>query len=919
MPTPHNPRSRRRAVPTAAAVAAAITFLLALLWLQHGATALPVDPQTHHDTHSASPAPQPSHTPAGPVRREARVPPAREDAMLRGRVEDAAGLPVADAVITLGGLPPGASTPADSTVRSDHLGRFELTAPRHQPVELLCLGPQHRPQRVAVSAPQDDVLVVLERTPMLHGRVVHGDRRSASGALVRWSTPHLPHHPGATTTTDDDGRFSFSSLPWAVDLEVLAEGALPVHRHVVVDWRLPELRIELDAGRPAGGQVVAAEDGTGLAGATVSLWYYASTFTSGGQRGGAAQHAETATTADDGRFQLHHLPSSTDRRRAPAWLWVSAPGRAPHAKLLANAERIEDLVVELHRTGAVRGRVVDARGAPLANHRVLAESAIQPLCDAGGNPGFRRQDAGWSTEWLERSPDPAAPFHGVREANTDADGTYRIEGLPCPPGGCQVTVSLAHPGGAVRTLLTPGATADAADLVLPDDLFYRRSGTVVDRLGEAIHGAVVVIGTLRTTTDAHGGFQLRGMPHADQLSVTAHGYAPYRRSLPADADPMPPIVLEPAHAVTVHVTDRQRANLPDALVQVFAAEALAPFLADGPKPASLLRARTDDLGHARLAAVPERFDLLVEFTDAARTVHRRTLTEERAATGRIEVQLEDFELGLAQADLTVVLIEGKSGMPLARPARITAASTTQTLQHGMTGPTLKLPGLPVGEWRILVAAEGMLAVEASLTLDADRELRIELGGASTLTGQLSTTTNGSFTDLDVVVRHRTTGISATTRAAPDGTFVVTGLSPGEYSVEVPPTRLANDDGGGRHRTPQTHTSPVPGRVVAPGTPTHLSIVLPVIPIATVGVIVTPPAAVRSPQQVWAWAHELTFEVVDNHGVQVGPDRATSILTNAAEWCLPVAVGEYRATVRWRGTILGTRPLRTGEHWRLPGR
>lgn len=912
-------RQRKRRLTAAAVLAAVAALLLAFLWPDDGPRLVPSDPQGQSAT-SATNAALPATKqpfPAPPIREPgSRLP--QDLAAIRGRVEDVAGLPIAGTVIHLGGFPPREVASTGPAAQTDQLGAFELTVPRHQPVDLLFLGAQHRPHRVAASAPLDDLLVVLERTPVLHGRVIHADRRSAHGALVRWSTPHLPHHPGATTTTDHSGRFSFTNLPWGIELEVLADGALPVHRFVMVDWQLPELLIELEHGREAGGRVVAAEDGAALVGATVSLWYYAGSFTIEGRRGGPTQHAQTATTGDDGRFQLHLLPSSAERRRPQAWLWVQAPGRAAHARLLHDPEKIEDVVIELHQTGAVRGRVVDGSGAPLARHRVFAESAIQPLCYDGKNPAFRRQDSGWSPGWLERSPDFAAPFHGVREAFTDADGNYQIDEIPAPPGGCEVTLNLADVSSVVRTFLAPGTTAVATDLVLADRQFCRRIGTVVDRLGRPIQGANVTIGTQNTSTDANGGFDLRAMHYDDRLFVTAHGYAPYRQSLPAQPELLPPIVLESGHTVTVRVTDRRGASLPAAVVQVFAAEDLDPFLAGGPKPTALHRTRTDDRGCARLVAVPARFDMLVEFTDATRTVHRRALTRNHAEAGSFAVSLEQFELKLPRANLTVVLTEGGSQQPSARSARLIAYSSTQTLQREMAGPVLTLSDLPLGDWRIVVAVDGMLGVEAKLTLEHDQEFRIEVGGASTLTGQLSSLAGGDLGNLQVVVRHLATGKSAAARAAPDGTFVVGGLAEGEYSVEVPPKPLA-EELPGRLRVAQTHASPQPARVVAPATPTQLALVLPVIPIATVEIVVAPPAAIRLPQEVWAWAQELNFEVVDDRGGRVGSDRATGILANAAEWFLPMAAGEYSATVRWRGTILGTQTLRPGEVWRLPNR
>lgn len=121
-----------------------------------------------------------------------------------------------------------------------------------------------------------------------------------------------------------------------------------------------------------------------------------------------------------GRFEL------TAPGDAPVWLLVRHPRYLP--ELVEVSPGCRRVSVALQRPGAIRGRLLDAAGLPLAGVRVrgFCPSAVD-----------------------------------VAEARTGADGAFHLEGLR--PGEWMVGPDGAAPGGLAAALveLAPGETAEA--------------------------------------------------------------------------------------------------------------------------------------------------------------------------------------------------------------------------------------------------------------------------------------------------------------------------------------------------------------------------------------------------------------------------------------------------------------------------
>jgi len=150
--------------------------------------------------------------------------------------------------------------------------------------------------------------------------------------------------------------------------------------------------------------------------------------------------------------------------------------------------------------GALVGRVVDARGAPLAAARVIVRPAV-------AEP--REQ---------ERAFLPFSWFgDGIRiEGSSGEDGTYRLEGIPC----IEVEALAAAGGSLVASSaaleVRAGVEVRVPDLVLPDPDGADLIRGVVTRSGVPVAGIDVSLQSedgnaaypSRTSTDAEGRFTL---------------------------------------------------------------------------------------------------------------------------------------------------------------------------------------------------------------------------------------------------------------------------------------------------------------------------------------------------------------------------------------------------------------------------
>lgn len=121
-------------------------------------------------------------------------------------------------------------------------------------------------------------------------------------------------------------------------------------------------------------------------------------------------------------------------------------------------------------TGGLRGRVVDALGAPVANARVLA----------GDGRGLVRLP-------LDAASVEALPWFDVHEATTDEDGAFALEG----PDPGAVRLAVRAPGHAPLDrdglALPASGDLDVGELVLEPSVLL--TGTVVDPRGNAVADA----------------------------------------------------------------------------------------------------------------------------------------------------------------------------------------------------------------------------------------------------------------------------------------------------------------------------------------------------------------------------------------------------------------------------------------------
>lgn len=314
------------------------------------------------------------------------------------------------------------------------------------------------------------------------------------------------------TVTDDDGGFAFGGLePEVRVVAVQADGYAfltePVAdfmgRRALAASKGSTLELALDSAVTVSGRVVDAS-GKGVSGADVYVE----------DREGWGRWprpvSDTATTDAEGRFSIADAPSGQ------LFAIATASGRAPGEAEVGNAgpgRAREGVTITLKDGGSLRGRVLDAQGAPVAG----ASVAFSPEEE-------RRRRGGGGSVGPRTAPVTSA-----------ADGTYFIDSLPESSG--YLAASSERGSGVVVVGVTAGSET-IADVTLESTGFV--SGRVVDGNGTPLAGArVFVAGDWRDpeqrarnsaagrqfnvdSTDGDGRFRLEGLS-GTTVTIAASG------------------------------------------------------------------------------------------------------------------------------------------------------------------------------------------------------------------------------------------------------------------------------------------------------------------------------------------------------------------------------------------------------------
>lgn len=548
----------------------------------------PVAPQPDRDV----PPPE-LPPPVEQVAAPAPEPPPPAAGTLVGRLVDVHRVPVGQARVALHRGPPGPLAggrhlPAlglEAQVAAD--GSFRIDAvPASTELVLRALdGPfaptDSGPHAVWPGQVTDLGTLVLDAGLTVSGVVLDEASRPVPGAQVDLGLGEVPTWgeadptPLQTTRCDDDGRFVLAHArrpPFVLVAQAagLARGGATVEASFDPQRTVIEVTLTLRPARDLRGRVVAAADGTPVAGAEVLV-------------AGGTLFSRTTSDAS-GRFLVADLPADIYQ------VSTDPPGFcAGHAVTTLEAFDAE-LVLELAPTGALEGRVVDAREQPI------------PAFDLQVRTSTRRGSIGEVASPVRRTRDPAGRFR----ADDLEPGFYLLE--VWAPGHA---VTLSDP---VRLL--PGA--DARGITVAMQVAAGLVGSVVNDLGEPVPGATVSLHVndtpttpflresassgswhQRTRTDAEGRFALREVTAGEYQVMVDHAAHPlhYRNDVSVtegEVTELAPIVLPRPATLTGTVVDAAGQVMVGATV----------YLGGGQNRSTSLQASSDGQGRYRF----ERLD-----------------------------------------------------------------------------------------------------------------------------------------------------------------------------------------------------------------------------------------------------------------------------------------------------------------------
>lgn len=295
-----------------------------------------------------------------------------------GVVEDEDRRPIANVHVNAQG-------PGSAGARSADDGTFTLTGLPAGEYEVQAAeafdgegSAQRRSAKVVVRAPgrANARVTVARRDGFIEGRVTDGDGRAATDAFLDFirttdGSNVVPRYDGnrAPVVTDTDGRFKIERLePGEYNLRAYRRGGGEgTALHVKVGTR--DVAVRLATGASISGTLTSA------IGVVERFHIYASNRQSSFFRGDFFFHSGGAFTLTDlpaGDYEISaHTPNGMGRARLT----------------LAEGEQKKDVAVTLVFRGAIEGRMVNERGAPISGMRVMVAGVSEMPLQAGAGPG----------------------------------------------------------------------------------------------------------------------------------------------------------------------------------------------------------------------------------------------------------------------------------------------------------------------------------------------------------------------------------------------------------------------------------------------------------------------------------------------------------------------------------------------------
>lgn len=510
-----------------------------------------------------------------------------------------------------------------------------------------------------------------EGTLRLEGQVLDGGDLPVADARVAIDT-----EPQRITRSGRDGSFHFDRLigrRYRLTARKAERVGGPLQHQLSAESDPVILRLRLGAVLAV--QVVAAGSGEPVAGAVVEL--------RGDQR-------LVTSSGPDGRARFEGVAGGG------AVLHAAAAGHAPARQLVAVPDGAVDEPVQvriaLERGAAVRGRVVDSDGAPVAGARVVAvdTGALLDLQDA------EHDGAASDAEGHFELPAVAA---GTYRAVATAAGHPRSSSEPFTSDG-------QRPVTGVEVVLAQGGTI-AGRVVGRGGRPAAWARVRVEPAGDAIRpGVLGGMGRRAATADAEGAFRIEGLKRTE-LDVLAVGERASSEPLRVDLRASPTAEdLELRLVVDGRIAGRvvDGRGRPVAEVTVSAA---ADIWAQGLDSAASLRGRASDLtdggGNFALEGLPEgRYRLRASRSAGAFVHHFRPGVAARTGDEDVELVLER-EGGLrgrvvfaggGSPQRFSVAVGGPPGVPFASP-----------------DGGFELPEVPPGEYTVRVHGDAFADVD----------------------------------------------------------------------------------------------------------------------------------------------------------------------------------------------------------------